>query len=87
MLGLVLSRLRVTFVSCMPTRELRYARRTREAFCLCSARISRGYKQYLVLILETLVAIVFPVVHSGTVQGPFFMCFIGENVRGLLYIS
>ena len=39
------------------------------------------------LILETLVAIVFPVVHSGTVQGPFFMCFIGQNVRGLLYIS
>ena len=45
---MVLSRLRVTFVSCMPTRELRYARRTREAVCLCSARISRGYKQYLV---------------------------------------
>jgi len=29
------------------------------------------------------VAIVFLVVHSGTVDGPFFMCFIRHNVRGL----
>ena len=39
------------------------------------------------LILETFVAIMFPVVHSSTLQGPFFMCFIGDDVRGLLYIS
>ena len=47
----------------------------------------RGRLRLQALILETLVAIVFPVVHNGTVQGPFFMCFIGQNVRGLLYIS
>ena len=31
----------------------------------------------------SLVAIVFPVVHSDTLEGPFFMCFIRQNVRGL----
>ena len=44
----------------------------------------RGRLRLQALILETLVAIVVLVVHSGTVQGPFFRCFIGQNVRGLL---
>ena len=47
----------------------------------------RGRLRLQALILQTLVAIVFPVVHSGTVEGPFFMCFIRHNVRGLRYIS
>ena len=47
----------------------------------------RGRLRLQAVILQTLVAIVFPVVHSGTVEGPFFMCFIRHNVRGLRYIS
>ena len=47
----------------------------------------RGRLRLQALILQTLVAIVFPVVHRGTVEGPFFMCFIRHNVRGLRYIS
>ena len=39
------------------------------------------------LILQTLVAILLPVVQSGTAEGPFFMCFIRENVRSHRYIS
>ena len=35
------------------------------------------------LILQTLVAILLPVVESGTAKGPFFMCFIRQNVRCL----
>ena len=30
---------------------------------------------------------VFPVLQSGTVEGPCFMCFIRHNVRCLLYIA
>ena len=30
---------------------------------------------------------VFPVLQSGTVEGPCFMCFIRHNVRFLLYIA
>ena len=37
-------------------------------------------------MFQTRVAIVFLVVHSGTLEGPFFMCFIRHNVRGLRYI-
>ena len=33
----------------------------------------RGRLRLQALILQTLVAIVFPVVHSGTVEGPFIM--------------
>ena len=47
----------------------------------------RGRLRLQALIFQTRVAIVFPVVHSGTVEGPFFMCFIRHNVRGLRYIS
>ena len=47
----------------------------------------RGRLRLQALILQTLVAIVFPVVHRGTVEGPFFMCFIRHNVRRLPYIS
>ena len=47
----------------------------------------RGRLRLQALILQTLVAIVFPVVHSSTVEGPFFMCFIRHNVRRLPYIS
>ena len=46
----------------------------------------RGRLRLQALILQTLDAIVFPVVHSGTVEGPFFMCFIEHNVHGLRYI-
>ena len=39
------------------------------------------------LILETFVAIMFPVVHSGTVEGPFIIiCFIRHNVHGHRHI-
>ena len=47
----------------------------------------RGRLRLQALNLQTLVAIVLPVVHSGTVEGPFFMCFIRHNVRRLPYIS
>ena len=47
----------------------------------------RGRLRLQALILQPLVAIVFPVVHRGTVEDPFFMCFIRQNVSRLPYIS
>ena len=47
----------------------------------------RGRLRLQDLILQPVVAIVFPVVHRGTVEGPFFMCFIRQNVSRLPYIS
>ena len=40
----------------------------------------RGRLRLQALIFQTRVAIVVPVVDSGTVEGPFFMCFIRYNV-------
>ena len=46
----------------------------------------RGRLRLQVLLLYTLVAIMFLLVHSRTLKGPVFICFMRHNVRGLRYI-